>query len=223
MDISQGCLNVMIRVYRLNPSLGDLSANESLHCRKLNFYLFLKGAQLIFTMRITVLVIFISLFFYSCSSDENVPEARSYQMGFQNSAPRFDNLGIFLQSLNIWTIRADAAIISVEVPWKELLTGENTVEHVVNNYKGLAEYYRTKNLTLWMYIDPQNGLDRTSDALDLVAVGKSISQPAMQEIYKRFVVVMDSVLRPEHVGLALETNLIRSAASPAKWCKAGSK
>jgi hypothetical protein len=136
-------------------------------------------------------------------------------MGFQNSAPRFDNLEIFLQSLNIWTARADAAIISVEVPWTELLTGENTVEHVVNHYKGLAEYYRTKNLTLWMYIDPQNGLDRTSDAVSLVAVGKSISQPAMQEIYKRFVIVMDSVLQPEHVGLALETNLIRSAAPPA--------
>src|SRR5687768_7681945 len=111
-------------------------------------------------MKIRVLAIFISLFFYSCSSDENVPESRSYQMGFQNSAPRFDNLEIFLQSLNIWTARADAAIISVEVPWTELLTGENTVEHVVNHYKGLAEYYRTKNLTLWMYIDPQNGLDR---------------------------------------------------------------
>jgi hypothetical protein len=112
-----------------------------------------------FHKRIRVLGIFFSLFFYSCSSDENVPETRSYQMGFQNSAPRFDDVEIFLQSLNIWTLRADAAIISTEVPWEKLLAGENIVEYVVNNYKGLAEYYRSKNLTLWMYIDPQNGLD----------------------------------------------------------------
>jgi hypothetical protein len=137
-------------------------------------------------------------------------------MGFQNSAPRFDNIDLFIQSLNQWTTRADAAIISIEVPWKELLpNGSGTVSHVVNNYKGLEEYYRSKGLKLWVYVDPQNGLDRTSDARDLVAAGKSIADDDIQKIYRRFVVVMDSVLAPEHLGLALETNLVRAAASPA--------
>ena len=136
-------------------------------------------------------------------------------MGFQNSAPRFDDINLFIEVLNIWTTRADAAIISTEVPWKELLAGEKPEDYVVNNYKLLAEYYQSKDLMLWVYIDPQNGLDRASDALALVEVGKSIADPDMQEIYKRFVIVMDSILKPAHLGLALETNLIRAAATPA--------
>jgi len=136
-------------------------------------------------------------------------------MGFQNSAPRFDNLELFLQSLAIWTTRADAAIVSTEVPWEKLLGGEKPEDYVVNNYKSLVDYYRSKNFQLWVYIDPQNGLDRASDALELVEAGKSIAQTEMQEIYRRFVVVMDSVLKPEHLGLALETNLIRTASTPA--------
>lgn len=150
----------------------------------------------------------------SCDSDDGVP-GRTYRMGFQNSAPRVDNIDLFLQSLAIWTTRADAAIISIEVPWEELLAGEKPEVYVVNNYKALVEYYRSKDLELWVYVDPQNGLDRASDALELVDVGKSIAQPEIQDIYKRFVVVMDSVLKPEHLGLALETNLIRTISTPA--------
>lgn len=157
---------------------------------------------------------FLSLVLFACDSDE-APAGRTYRMGFQNSAPRFDNLDLFLESLAIWTTRADAAIISTEVPWEALLAGQKPEVYVVNNYKDLAAYYRSKNLMLWVYVDPQNGLDRASDALELMEAGKSISQPEMQEIYRRFVVVMDSVLKPEHLGLALETNLIRTAAIPA--------
>ncbi len=156
----------------------------------------------------------LSLLLFSCDSDDDVPR-RSYRMGFQNSAPRIDNLDLFLQSLAIWTTRADAAIVSTEVPWEELLGGEKPEVYVVNNYKGLVEYYRSKDLELWVYIDPQNGLDRASDALELVNVGKSIAQPEMQAIYRRFVVVMDSILRPKHLGIALETNLIRTISTPA--------
>jgi hypothetical protein len=135
-------------------------------------------------------------------------------MGFQNSAPRFDSFDLFIQTLNIWVPRADAAIINTEVPWKELLDGMSAVDFVVTNYRDLAAYYRTRNFELWVYIDPQNGLDRASDATALVDAGKSITDPEMQMLYRRFTFVMDSVLNPEHLGLALETNLIR-AASPA--------
>lgn len=138
-------------------------------------------------------------------------------MGFQNSAPRFDNFDLFVQALKLWAepgTVADAAIISTEVPWTELLAGQKATEYVVNNYKGLAEYYRQHNLELWVYIDPANGLNRGTDANALIAAGKSIAQDDIQKVYRRFVVVMDSVLKPSHLGLALETNLIRTA-SPA--------
>ncbi len=163
-------------------------------------------------MRITLLLI-IGLLLASCKDDE-VPQTRTYYMGFQNSAPRID-IDLILQSLNIWTQRADAAMITTEVPWEELLNGTPVNDYVIDNYKDLVDFYRSKNFKLWIYIDPQNGLDRTSDALDLQAVGKSIADADMQLLYKKFTIAMDSILKPDHLGLALETNLIRDAASTA--------
>lgn len=151
-----------------------------------------------------------SLLFYSCKQDEPI-RTRTYYMGFQNSAPRYE-LDLFLQSLNIWTQRADVAMITAEVPWDSLLSGITAKQYVLNNYKGLVDYYRSKDLKLWVYVDPENGLKREADAGALVSRGLSIAQPEMQALYKRFVFVMDSILHPEHLGLALETNLIRLAA-----------
>lgn len=145
----------------------------------------------------------------TCNDDENT--GRSYRMGFQNSAPRSE-LDLFLQSLNIWTQRADAAIITTEVPWAALLSGTDPVDYAISNYKDLVDFYRTRDLELWLYIDPQNGLNRATDAEELKAANKSIADADMQMLYRRFAVVMDSLLKPEHLGLALETNLIRGIA-----------
>lgn len=136
-------------------------------------------------------------------------------MGFANSAPRFDSFDTVMLSLALWTQRADAAIISTEVPWDSLYAGESMQHYVSINYVNLAAYYRSKNLKLWVYIDPQNGLNRTSDSYPLVAKGKSIAQADVQKLYRRFAVVMDSMLKPDHMGLAMETNLIRALASPS--------
>jgi hypothetical protein len=141
--------------------------------------------------------------------------SRPFLMGFQASAPRFD-FDLLLQSLDLWVTNdeaADAAMITTEVPWEALLSGKRASDYVNENYTGLVQYYRQHNLKLWVYIDPANGLNRASDAQALVAAGRSIANEDMQAIYKRFVIVMDSILKPEHLGLALETNLIR-AASP---------
>lgn len=149
---------------------------------------------------------------FSCKEDTPAVTTRTYRMGFQNSAPRYDDFNLVLQTIALWSTRADAAMITTEVPWDSLLAGKTPQQYVKNNYVGLVEYYRTQKFKLWVYIDPQNGLNRTSDANALVAVGKSIAQPEIQKLYRRFVVVMDSMLRPDHLGLALETNLIRIAA-----------
>ena len=159
-----------------------------------------------------ILLLYIGLVF-SCTKDDSAPTTRKYRMGFQNSAPRYDDFNLVLQTLDLWTQRADAAMITTEVPWDSIYSGKSIQQYVINNYVGLVNYYRGKNLKLWVYIDPQNGLNRTSDSNALVAMGKSIAQDDVQKLYRRFVVVMDSILRPEHLGLALETNLIRAAAS----------
>jgi hypothetical protein len=138
-------------------------------------------------------------------------------MGFANSAPRFDDFNLVLQSLNLWTTRADAAIVNTEVPWDSLYAGVPVVDYVVRHYSGLVSFYRSKQFKLWVYVDPQNGLDRAADAEALQLLGKSIADPDAQATYRRFVIVMDSVLKPDHLGLALETNLIRLAASSANY------
>jgi hypothetical protein len=139
------------------------------------------------------------------------PAVRTYRMGFATSAPQ-PNINEIIKSLDSWTTHADAAIISTEVPWDSLLNGEDPINYVTQNYTALVNIYRSANLKLWVYIDPENGLARQKDSDPLIAAGKSIAQPNIQQIYERFVVVMDSVLHPDHLGLALETNLIRLAA-----------
>lgn len=146
-----------------------------------------------------------------CHKHSGAPSGRSYRMGFGTSAPRPD-LNLIIESLNLWTQHADAGIISTEVPWDSLISGEDPVTYVTDTYVQLAALFRSKNMKLWVYIDPENGLNRASDSDPLLALGKSITQPAVQQVYRRFVVVMDSVLRPDHLGLALETNLVRLAA-----------
>lgn len=166
-------------------------------------------------MKRALRIIFIALpGFLSCQKNtgsNSTVSTRTYRMGFQNSAPRPD-FSLYIQSLNTWITRADAAMITTEVPWDSLLKGETAENYVLNNYKGAVDFYRSKNCRLWVYIDPENGLDRSSDALALLANGHSIAQPAIQQIYRRFAFVMDSILVPDHLGLALETNLIRAAA-----------
>ncbi len=155
-----------------------------------------------------------TIVFVSCKKDDVVPTTRTYRMGFQNSAPRYDDPKLIVQSLQLWAQRADAAMITTEVPWDSLYAGKSIQKYVLNNYSGLVNYYRNNNFKLWIYIDPANGLNRASDAYTLVALGKSIAQDDVQKRYRRFVVVMDSMLKPDHLGLALETNLIH-AASPS--------
>jgi len=162
--------------------------------------------------RILFYVLMCFLLAASCKKEPDKPlNARTYRMGFQSSGPRFE-FDAIIQSLHVWEQRADAAIVSTEVPWDSLYAGTSPKNYVINNFKGLVDYFRSKNFKLWVYIDPVNGLDRASDALALVARKKSIAQPDVQQLYRRFAFAMDSILQPEHMGLALETNLIRGAS-----------
>ena len=138
-------------------------------------------------------------------------QTRSYRMGFSNLLAT-KSLDTAIQLLGIWTQRADAAIISEEVPWDSLLNGESAQTYVIDHYQGLVNYYRAKNLKIWIFIDPENGLNRSSDADELVAAGQSIANPPIQLLYRAYVRAMDSLLHPDHMGLALETNLIRGIA-----------
>jgi hypothetical protein len=142
--------------------------------------------------------------------------SRTYRMGFSAIPPKADQ-NVAVQSLLLWSQRADAAIMSAEVPWDSLLDGVPPESLVARDSRALAQFYRGRGLELWLYIDPANGLNRAGEADALVRRGRSIAEPAVQELYRRYAVAADTMLRPDHLGLALETNLIRMASPPSLY------
>ncbi len=152
----------------------------------------------------------------ACSDDgTSIPigdgATRGYRMGFSGIPPRND-FPTAIAAIDMWSTRADAAIMSFELPWDSLLAGVSVYTLVIRDQEALANYYRSKGHELWIYLDPANGLNRGGESDALVRNGRSITEPAIQSMFRRYAVVIDSIVRPEHLGLALETNLIRGAS-----------
>ena len=114
--------------------------------------------------------------------------------------------------MEVWTKRADAAIMHLDVPWALLLAGTSSENALRKDGVDLEHYYRTKHLKLVVTIDVTNGLGRESEAPALVAAHRSITEPAVQRLYRDYVRALVEMLKPDYLGLAAETNLIRAAA-----------
>jgi hypothetical protein len=136
---------------------------------------------------------------------------RTYFMGFSGTPPRAD-LAVLLQAIDLWSTRADAALMLNEPPWAELLRGVPADSLVRRDQLGLAAYYRGKGHRLFVSIDPTDGLDRSRDADSLVAAGRSLAEPGVRALYRDYCVAVDTLLRPDWLGVASETNLVRLAA-----------
>ena len=137
-------------------------------------------------------------------------------MGFSAIPPR-PNEAVLLAALDMWTQRADAAILHVSPPWAALLSGTSATVAVNANELPLANYYRAKGLQIVVMVDATDGLNRAAEAPELVQLGRSISEPAVQQVYRQFVLALSTLVRPEYLGLAAETNLIRLAAPPSLY------
>ena len=144
------------------------------------------------------------------------PQPRTWRMGFSAIPPKPD-FNLLLAALDLWTQRADAAILHFEPPWDTLLAGAQLDSAVILQHQGLVNYYRSKGLMVVVTIDATNGLDRSAESAELVAAGRSLTEPAVQRIYRDYAVAVDTLLHPDYLGLAAETNLIRAAAPPALY------
>jgi hypothetical protein len=141
---------------------------------------------------------------------------RTYRMGFSAIPPKAD-FALLIAALEMWRTRSDAAIMHVSPPWDTLLAGYPVDSAVILLHQGLADYYKGSGRTLVVMLDATNGLDRSSDAPELVARGRSLTEPAVQQVFRDFAVATDTLLRPAYLGLTAETNLIRAAAPPALY------
>jgi len=75
-------------------------------------------------------------------------------------------------------------------------------------HKPLVDYYRSKGMRVFVTIDATNGLDRSAESPGLVSAGRSLSEPDVRQIYRDYAVAVDTILRPDYLGLAAETNLM---------------
>lgn len=132
-------------------------------------------------------------------------------MGFSDFPPR-PTIPLVLQTIDAFALRSDAALIVTEPPWDSLLVGRPPDSLILSNQVGLANYFRGKGLRIVVSIDATNGLDRSSDSAPLVAAGRSLTEPAIQSLYRAYVTAMDTLIHPDYLSVASETNLIRAAA-----------
>ena len=156
----------------------------------------------------------------SCASWATEPAAartpRTYRMGFSPIPPRL-SVPEVLRTIDSVSKHADAALMVVEVPWKALLADTSAALLVRRDNLPVAQLFRQHGMPIVATIELANGLDRGAEADALVALGRSIAEPAVQRAYREFVVAFDSIVHPDWLALAMETNLIRAAAKPGVY------
>lgn len=149
----------------------------------------------------------------SCGTEPSETDGptRSYRMGFSPLPPNSDQIAVF-QSLELWTQRADAGIMHVQLPWAAMLAGSSAAAEVTKDPLNVANYYRGKGLRVVVTLDPTDGLNRSAEAPELVAARRSLAEPAIQQLYRQYAGAIVDLIHPDYIGLAAETNLIRAVA-----------
>ncbi len=96
-----------------------------------------------------------------------------------------------------WTSRADAAILHVSPPWSALLTGTGADAAVCGLHLDPVDFYRSRGLAVVVTLDATDGLDRSAEAPELVSLGRSITEPAVQQVYRQYAVALATILAPD--------------------------
>jgi hypothetical protein len=136
---------------------------------------------------------------------------RTWRMGFSPNPPR-PTVAAILQGIDLWSQRAELAAIHEELPWTELLNGVSPDTILERDKVALVNTLRGHGLKLYFMADLTDGLSRGQEAPQLRALGRSITEPAVRQVYRAYVLAVVRKLNPDYIGLAAETNLIRAAA-----------
>jgi hypothetical protein len=139
------------------------------------------------------------------------PASRTWRMGFTPNPPRLTVQDV-LRGIDLWSPRAEVALIHEELPWTRLLSGTSADTIIDQEKQQLVDYLRARGLALFYMLDLTNGLAREAEAPQLVAAGRSLTEQAVQLLARSWGLAIQRRLNPEYLGLAAETNLIRLAA-----------
>ncbi len=137
-------------------------------------------------------------------------------MGFSPIPPRFDDTQV-AEVLALASVHSDVGLHQLAIPWTVLLSGITPAEEVRAVRLPLADYYRATGRPVVVALDVTDGLNRAQEAPELIAAGRSITEPVIQRLYIDYVHAIDSIIQPEYISLAAETNLIRLAAPAAVY------
>jgi len=137
-------------------------------------------------------------------------------MGFAATPPRL-TIPEVLRTIDSASRHADAALMVADVPWAALLADSAPSLLVRRDLLPVAGLWRQHGMPIVVTVEQANGLDRSAESPALVALGRSIAEPAVQRAYREFVAAVDSIVRPDWLALAMETNLLRVAAPPATY------
>lgn len=142
--------------------------------------------------------------------------ARTWKMGF-GGAPPLPTLDSLLANIAMWRTRADFTVMHDDLPWAELLAGVPAQTLVQRDKKALVNYYRSLGLGIVFMVDANDGLARGQDAAALRALGRSMTELRVQQLYRDYAVAVAQVLQPDSIGLAPESNLVRAMAPAALY------
>ena len=134
---------------------------------------------------------------------------RKWRMGFFTLPPR-PTVDDVLRMVDEWKGRADLVAIHDELPWTDLLSGLSADAILDRDKVQLVNLFKGRGLRLYFMADLTDGLSRGEEAPQLRRLGRSISEPAVQRVYRDYVLAVSRKLAPEFLGLAAETNLTRA-------------
>jgi hypothetical protein len=152
----------------------------------------------------------------SNSAEPKVDEPRTYRLGFSATSPVL-TIESILETIDAWRPHADIALVMPTVPWRALLADTSASHLVRRELYDLVALYRSRSLPIIVQLDVTDGLAREREAAELVELGRSITEPAVQAVYREYLLAIDSILAPEYLGLAMEVNLVRVAAPQAVY------
>jgi hypothetical protein len=167
-----------------------------------------------FTPRRAVLVFTLCVF--GCGGGSGSSSSARSLMGFSAIPPKPDP-ALQMPTLDLTLQHSNAGLIQLSIPWTVLLAGTTAADEVGQVRLPLADYYRANGKKIVVALDVTDGLNRTQEDPALLAAGRSITEPAIQQLYREYVLAVDSILRPDYLSLAAETNLIRLAAPQAVY------
>jgi hypothetical protein len=159
------------------------------------------------------------LLMLACGSAGTEPAGgptRSYWMGFSPLPPRL-TIPEVLRTVDSVTRHADAAMMVLDVPWAALLADSSPSVLIRRDQLPLARLFAERGMPLVVTLEPADGLDRGAEARALSALGRSITEPAVQRLFREYAVAFDSIVHPDWLVLGVETNLIRAASRPAVY------